>query len=94
MSAGKKHSKAPQPLTFWRAKGGHCQHARNIEKHHSYSHAEEPRTGIVSKLETQQGTTATHPLKAKDGYFQQARNIASTTVTYRLKSQGQALSAG
>ena len=31
LSAGWKHSKAPQPLTSWKAKHRHCQQARNIE---------------------------------------------------------------
>ncbi|KAN0131047.1 hypothetical protein V8E53_011180 [Lactarius tabidus] len=65
LSAGQKHSKAPQPLTHWRAKYRHCQQARNTARHHSYSQAGEPRTGIVSRPETQQGTTATHRLESQ-----------------------------
>jgi hypothetical protein len=79
LSAGQKHSKAPQPLTLWRAKDRHCQQARNTAKHHSHSQTGEPRTGIVSRPETQQGTTATQPLtswRAKDRHCQQARNTA------------------
>ena len=63
LSPGQKHSKAPQPLTPWRGKDRHCQQARNTERHHSHSHTGEPRTGIVSRLETQQGNTATHILE-------------------------------
>ena len=63
--AGKKHNKAPQPLTNWRAKDRHCQQARNTARHHSHSLPGEPRTGIVSRLETQQGTTATHHLESQ-----------------------------
>ena len=63
--AGQKHSKAPQPLTFWRAKDRHCQQARNIARHHSHSPTEEPRTGIFNRLETQQGTMATHFLESQ-----------------------------
>ena len=42
LSAGQKHSKAPLPLTLWRAKDRH-----------------------FSRLETQQGTTATHSLESQ-----------------------------
>ena len=65
LSAGQKYSKPPQPLTCWRAKDRHCQQARNIASHHSHSHAGEPRTGIVSRLKTQQATTATHILESQ-----------------------------
>ena len=65
LSAGQKHSKAPQPLTFWRAKDRHCQQARNTAGHNNYSLSGEQRTGIVSRLETQQATTATHMLKSQ-----------------------------
>src|ERR1700761_6143901 len=33
--------------------------------HHSHSQTGEPRTGIVSRLESQQGTAATHFLKSQ-----------------------------
>ena len=65
LSARYKHSKAPQPLTCWRFKDRHCQQARNTARYYSHSQTEEPRTGIVSRLETQQGTTATHQLKSQ-----------------------------
>ena len=64
LSAGQKHSKPPQPLTYWRAKGRHHQQARKT-RHHSHSLTGEPKTGIVSRLETQQGTTATHSLEGQ-----------------------------
>ena len=59
LSASQKHSKTPQPLTDWRAKNRHCQQARNTARHHNHSHAGEPRTGNVRRLETQRGTTDT-----------------------------------
>ena len=65
MSAGYKHSNALQAPTFWRAKYRHCQQARNIAKHSSHTPTREPRTGIVSKLETKQGTGATHSLESQ-----------------------------
>ena len=57
---------APQPLTDWKAKDRHCQQAGNTARYYSHSHAGEPWTGIVSRLETQQGTTATHSLKSQE----------------------------
>lgn len=66
LSVSQKHSKDPQPLTYWRARDGHCQQARNIARHHSHPLSGDPRTEIVSKLETQQGcTTATHSLESQ-----------------------------
>ena len=34
--------------------------------HHSHSQTGEPRTGIVSRLESQQGTAATHILESQE----------------------------
>ena len=65
LSAGQKHSKILQPLTYWRTRNRHCQQARNTPMHHSYSLSGEPRTGSFSRLETQQGTTATHILESQ-----------------------------
>jgi hypothetical protein len=65
LSADQKHSKAPQPLTDWRAKDWHYQQAINTARHHSHSLSGEPRTGIISRLETQQGTTATYFLQSQ-----------------------------
>jgi hypothetical protein len=64
-SAGYNCSKAPQPLTSWRTKDRHHQQATIAAKHHSHSHPGEPRTGIISRLELQQGTTATHKLESQ-----------------------------
>jgi hypothetical protein len=95
LSAGQKHSKAPQPLTNWRAKDRHCQQARNTARHHSHSLPGEPRTGIVSRPETQQGTTATHILESQGQALSagQKHSKAPQPLT-QLESQGQALSAG
>jgi hypothetical protein len=41
------------------------QQARNTARHHSHSLSGEPGTGIISRLETQQGTTATHFLESQ-----------------------------
>jgi hypothetical protein len=64
-SAGQNWSKAPQPLTGWRIKDRHDQQARIAARHHSHSHPGEPRTDMISRLELQQGTTATHILKSQ-----------------------------
>jgi hypothetical protein len=65
LSTGYKHSKAQQPLTYWRAKDRHCQQAQNMARHSSHSHSGESRTGIISRLETQQGSAATHRLESQ-----------------------------
>src|SRR6266702_435668 len=64
-SAGSKRSDAPQPLTFWRAEDGGRQQARNAARHRSHSRTGEPRTAVVSRLETQRGTAATHSLESR-----------------------------
>jgi hypothetical protein len=64
-SAGQNCSKAPQPLTNWRAKDRHDQQTRIAAKHHSHSPTGEPMTGMISRLELQQGTTATHFLESQ-----------------------------
>ena len=56
LSAGLKHTKPQQPLTNWRAKNRHCQQACNTSSHSSHLHPGEPRTGIVSRLESYKGT--------------------------------------
>ena len=66
LSTGLKHSKAQQPLTNWRAKDRHCQQAWNTGRHSSHLQSGEPRTGIVSRLKTQQGTAATHFLESQE----------------------------
>src|SRR6266571_3618020 len=64
-SAGSKRSEAPQPLTSWRAEDGGRQQARNAARHRSHSRTGEPRTAVVSRLETQRGTAATHFLESR-----------------------------
>ena len=64
-SAGFKHSKAWQSLTSWRAEDRHHQHASNTARHVSHSLAGEQRTGIISRLQTQQGMAATHQLESR-----------------------------
>ena len=64
-SAALKHSKEEQPLTYWRAEYRHHQQASNTARHSSYSLPEEQRIGILSRLETQQGTAATHILESR-----------------------------
>ena len=94
MSAGLKHTKAQQPLTSWRAKNRHCQQDWNTPRHSSHSHPGEPRTGIVSRIKTHQGTAATHFLESQ-GQALSARleTHQGTAATHKLESQGQALSA-
>ena len=58
-------SEVPSTVTSWEAKERNCEQARNTAKHHNHSLPEEPRTGIVSRLETQQGNAATHLLESQ-----------------------------
>ena len=53
------------PLTYWRAKDRHDQKSRIAATCNSDSLSGEPRTGMISKLELQQGTTATHFLESQ-----------------------------
>src|SRR6266702_284318 len=64
-SAGLKRSHARQPLTNWRAEDRHRQRARNVATHGSHSLTGEPRTGVVSGLETQPRMAATHFLESR-----------------------------
>ena len=64
-SAGENCSKVQQPLTSWKVKGRDHQQTKIAAKHHSYSLSGEPRTGMISRLELQQGTKATHPLESQ-----------------------------
>ena len=59
------------------AQDKHDQQAKFAAKH--YSHPGEPRAGMISRLEFQQGTTATYFLK--DRHDQQAR-IAARHYSY------------
>src|SRR6266702_2920872 len=62
---GLKRSHAWQPLTIWRAEDRRRQRARNAATHGSHSLSGEPRTGVVSELETQPRTAATHKLESR-----------------------------
>ena len=75
-STGQNCSKAPQPLTNQRAKDGHYQQATIAAKYHNHSQAGEPRTGMISRLELQQGTTSTHQLES-----QRQASAAATIAT-------------
>jgi hypothetical protein len=93
MISRQNHSKTPQPLTFWRANDRHHQQARIAAKHLSHSPTEEPRTGIISKQDLQQDTTATHPLESQ-GQASSMGQKQGTTATHSLESQGQTSSTG
>ena len=64
-SAVLKHSKAQQPLTNWRVEDRHHQEASNTARHSSHSQTGEQKTGIISRLQTQQGTATTHRLESR-----------------------------
>jgi len=64
-SAALKLSKPRQPLTGWRAEDRRHQQPSNPVSHGSHSWAGEPRAGIVSSLQTQRATAATHPLESR-----------------------------
>src|SRR6266404_2699105 len=64
-SAGPKSSSPPKPLTFWRAKDRCCQQSPNPPHHGSHSLSGEPRTGIVSRVQIQPITKATHFLESQ-----------------------------
>ncbi len=59
LSAGSKSSSPWKPLTSWRTKDRHCQQGQNPAHHGSHSLS---RTGVVSRVQMQQATAATHPL--------------------------------
>jgi hypothetical protein len=65
MISGLEMGKEPQPLTSWRVNNRHDQQAKNAARHHSHSQAGEPRTDMISRLELQQCTTATHRLEGQ-----------------------------
>src|SRR6266702_3328835 len=64
-SAAFKRSEPRQPLTNWRAEDRRRQQPSNAASHGSHSLPGEPRTGVVSSLETQRATTATHSLESQ-----------------------------
>ncbi len=60
-----KSSSPGKPLTSWRAKDRCCKQCPNPPHHRSHSLSGEPRTGIVSSIQTQLITEATHPLESQ-----------------------------
>src|SRR6267378_1011825 len=62
-SAGSKSSSPRKPLTSWRTEDTHCQQGPNPAHHGSHSQTGEPRTHIVSRVQIQLTTEATHILK-------------------------------
>src|SRR6266704_1321474 len=64
-SAAFKRSEPRQPLTPWRAEDRRRQQPSNAESHGSHSRTGEPRTGVVSSLQTQRATAATHFLESR-----------------------------
>ena len=46
-SAGQNYSKAPQPLTPWRAKDRYNQQARTAARHYNHSLPEKSRTVMI-----------------------------------------------
>ncbi len=64
-STGSKSSSPQKPLTSWRAKDRHCQQGSNPAHHRIHSQPGEPRTGIVSRVQIQLTTEATHNLESQ-----------------------------
>ncbi|KAH9000679.1 hypothetical protein EDB86DRAFT_3242436 [Lactarius hatsudake] len=105
-SAGSKRSQASQPLTNWRAEDRRRQQARNVARHRSHSRTGEPRTGVVSRLETQRGIVVTHQLESRGqashslpgeprtGVVSRLETQRDIAATHGLESQRQASSAG
>src|SRR6266702_4537932 len=58
-------SEPRQPLTSWRAKDRRRQQPSNQASYGNHSLPGEPRTGVVSSLETQRATAATHLLERR-----------------------------
>ncbi len=64
-SAGSRCNLPHKPLTCWRAKNRHCQQGPNVAQLRSHSRAGMPRTGIVSRVQMQPTTEATHMLESQ-----------------------------
>src|SRR6266404_498150 len=95
LSAGSKSSSPPKPLTLWRAKHRHHQQGPNPAHQEGHSPPGEPSTGIVSSVQIQLTSKATHSLESQAQVLS-ARSKSSSTMgaTHFLESQAQALSAG
>jgi len=61
--AGFKSSSPQKPLTTWRAKDRCHQQGQNPAHHRSHSQTGDPRTGVVSRVQIQLTTEATHSLE-------------------------------
>lgn len=66
LSASSKHSEIHQPLTCYRDKKQVASVVWHIAKHASHSLSEEPRIGVINRLELYQGMLATHYLKSQE----------------------------
>src|SRR6266404_535037 len=53
------------PLTYWRTKDRHCEQGQNATHHGSHSPTGEPGTGVVSRVQIQLTTEATHFLESQ-----------------------------
>ncbi len=62
---GSKASSPQKPLTNWRAKDRCHQQGPNPAHHRSHSLPGEPRTGVVSSIQMQFTTEATHRLESQ-----------------------------
>ena len=56
------------------SQGYNYQQAKIVARNHSHSPPEEPRTGMINRLELKQGNTVTHILESQE--HQQARIAA------------------
>ncbi len=65
LSAGSKSSSPWKPLTPWRVEDRCRQQCPNPAHHRSHSLSEEPRTGVVSRVQIQLTTEATHILESQ-----------------------------
>ncbi len=65
LSAGFKSSSPWKPHTIWRAKDRHHQQCPNTAHHGSHSHPGESRIGVVSRVQIQLTTEATHILESQ-----------------------------
>src|SRR6266404_2969265 len=62
-SAGSKHSSPRKLLTNWRVEERHCEQGPNTVHNGGHSQTGKPRTGVVSRVQTQLTTEATHILE-------------------------------
>src|SRR6266702_2678802 len=64
-SAAFKQNEPRQPLTDWKAKDRRRQQPSNPASHGSYSLSGEPKTDVISSIETQRAMAATHILESR-----------------------------